>query len=438
MKLPEPAAPDKPVIPRLADDVKPDRAPLKLQPPQVINRATVAPFGWIAAYDNQRLLLGHCYDGKPTVSASSDGGATWRALASPIIDNLDHGTARGSVVDQNGDVILISSGLGCAGVGVASPRQFLSKYTFAAQTWEYRRPPVVLDCDIRHCGSNACCIRLREGKHAGRLWAVWGEIDRFRSLCAHARFSDDDGLTWQHVGRGAMVGGSRESYFSYNTYGYQQPRCTPYGDGIAVFWQDAHGLMWNHLEGDAWAEAQVIDAKAAPLLAPTENESFRVPGSCVTRGAKEIFLTAWGIPGVLRWDGSAWQRELPSAADAGVLTLCGGRELMLFTAGSTEQPPPRRRVRLMKQASVLCYQRKADGTWDAPRDLSGGPTAILEYRQMTALVAPPYSPPNFAPVAWSDQTSTKLVRVPVLSEAEALRARPRPGRALTLPLQITC
>ena len=413
MKLPEFTPPDKPIVPTLTD-ARPDRSQIQLQPPRIIPRATLAPFGWIAAYDNQHLILGHCYAGKPTVAASTDGGATWESLTPPVVANLDHGTARGSVVDQNGDVILVSSGPGCAGIGVASPRQFLSKYTFTSQTWDYRRPPVILDCDIRHCGSTAHAIRLREGKHAGRLWAVWGEIDRFRSLCVHARFSDDDGLTWRHLGQGAMVPGSRESYFAYNTYGYQQPRCTPYGDGIAVFWQDACGLMWNRSDGEEWADAQVIDAAAAPLLAPTENESFRVPGGCVTRGQKEIFLTAWKIPGVLRWDGAAWRRELSEACDAGVLSLCGGKDLMLFTAGATEQPPPRRRVIVSRQAPVLCYRRRPDGTWAAPLDLSGGPTTILEYRQITALVAPPYSPPSFAPVAWSDLGSVKLTKVPVL------------------------
>ncbi|MFB3893843.1 MAG: sialidase family protein [Phycisphaerae bacterium] len=413
MKLPAIDQPAKPVVPALPADVKPNRAAVKLGEPIIVPRATMAPFGWIAAYDNDRLLLGHNLNGKPGVSFTKDGGATWESLAAPAVANLDHGTARGSVVDETGDVITVSSGLGCAGVGVASPRQFLSKYTFTGKAWELRTPPAILDCDIRHCGSTDYVVRLREGKHAGRLWAVWGEIDRFRTLCAHAKYSDDDGATWQVLGKGALVPGSRESHFNYNTYGYQQPRCAPYGDGIAVFWQDARGLMWNRMEGDQWATAEVIDATAAPILAPTENESFRVPGSCVTRGTSEVFLTAWKVPGVLRWDGSKWQRECADATDAGVLTLCGGKQLMLFTAGSTEQPPPRRRVTLMKESSVLCYQRKADGSWAKPLDLSGGPVNILEYRQITALAAPQYSPPNFAPVAWSDKSSVKIVKVPV-------------------------
>jgi len=414
LTLPEAKVPDRPMIPRLSQAAEPNRAALQLEAPRVFERATLAPFGWIAAYDNQRLLLGTNQNGKAAVSMSRDGGGTWETLAAPTVENLDHGTARGSVVDQSGDALLVSSGLGCAGVGVVTPRQFLSKYTFNGQGWEYRQPPVILDCDIRHCASTASFIRLREGAHAGRLWAAWGQLDRFRSLCVHARFSDDDGVSWQQVGKGALVPGSRESYFAFNTYGYQQPRCTPYGDGVAVFWQDARGLMWNRCEDGRWGEAGVIDAAAAPLLAPTENESFRVPGSCVTRGGKEVFLTAWKIPGVLRWDGATWQHELPEATDAGVLTLAGGKDLMLLTAGSTEQPPPRRRVSITKHAAVLCYRREVDGIWAKPLDLSGGPTTVLEYRQITALVAPPYSPPNFAPVAWSDLSTVKFTKVPVL------------------------
>jgi len=411
MKLSVPTSPIKPVAPKLPEETRPNRAAVKLAAPLVVERATLAPFGWIAAFDNDRLFLGHSASGKPGVSFSKDGGATWETLGLPAVANLDHGTARGSVVDEAGDVVTLSSGPGCAGVGVASPRQFLSKYTFNGKAWDLRSPPAMLDCDIRHCGSTASFIRLREGRNAGRMWAVWGEIDRFRTLCVHAKFSDDDGVTWQHFGKGAFVPGSRESHFSYNTYGYQQPRCTPFDDGVAVFWQDARGLMWNRLDGDKWAQAEVIDT-AAPLLAPTENESFRVPGSCVTRGRTEVFVTAWKVPGVLRWDGANWHHELPDAADAGVLTLCGGKDLMLITAGSTEQPPGRRRVRLVKEAPVLCYRRTAGGSWDRPLDLSGGPTNILEYRQITALAVPPYSTPNFTPVAWSDMNSVKIVTVP--------------------------
>ncbi|MFB3890730.1 MAG: sialidase family protein [Phycisphaerae bacterium] len=423
LALPAMAPPAKPKVSAGRSGHEPDRAPVKLAGPCVVEGVALAPFGWIAAYDNNNLLMG-CNCAKPAgvritdpgVMQSKDGGATWQAAPMPVVRNLDHGTARGSVVDERGDVVVVSSGPGCAGVGVATPRQFLSKYTFNGTDWDYRRPPVILDCDIRHCCSTASIIRLREGRHAGRLWAVWGQLDRFRSLCVHARFSDDDGLTWQQVGKGALVPGSRESYFAYNTYGYQQARCAPYGDGIAVFWQDGRGLMWNRIEADAWKDTRVIDPSAAALLAVTENESFRVPGSCVTRGRMEVFVTAWGVPGVLRWDGSKWQRELPDAADAGVLTLCGGRHLMLLTAGSTQQPPPYKRISITRQASVLCYRRRADGTWSRPLDLSGGPTSILEYRQMTALVAPPYSPPNFAPVAWSDDNATRIVRVPVLRD----------------------
>ena len=41
---------------------------------------------------------------------------------------------------------------------------------------------------------------------------------------------------------------------------------------------------------------------------------------------------------------------------------------------------------------------------------------LHEYRQMTAVVVPPMSPPNFAPVAFSDGQAVKLVKVPVLGQ----------------------
>jgi hypothetical protein len=47
------------------------------------------------------------------VACSNDGGRSWNQLPKPPVANLDHGTARGSVVDERGDAVAISSGLGC-------------------------------------------------------------------------------------------------------------------------------------------------------------------------------------------------------------------------------------------------------------------------------------------------------------------------------------
>ena len=115
----------------------------------------------------------------------------------------------------------MSSGPGCAGVGVANPRQHLTKYSFTGKDWDVRFP-VILDSDIRHCSSNVSVIRLRSGPHQGRLWASWGQIGREHVMEVHAKFSDDDGVTWIPWGKGATLPGSKAAEWSDGTYGYPE------------------------------------------------------------------------------------------------------------------------------------------------------------------------------------------------------------------------
>src|SRR5262249_18628693 len=74
--------------PEKLPDERPERTPLKLEKPFVIpteTPCTVAPLGWAAAYDNQRLLLGFTKGNTANVAnvqvlQSLDGGQSWRGL----------------------------------------------------------------------------------------------------------------------------------------------------------------------------------------------------------------------------------------------------------------------------------------------------------------------------------------------------------------------
>jgi hypothetical protein len=219
-------------------------------------------------------------------------------------------------------------------------------------------------------------------------------------LAVHCAFSDDDGKTWWPWGRMGMVPGSRQPGFALNTYGYQQPRVAPFGDEIACVWQDVRGLVWSAFDGREWSPVTAIDGSVTAPLAVSANESFRVPGSVVCAGG-DLFVTAWNVPGVLRFSNGRWSRELPGAADAGALSAAGDR-LVLVTSGHVEQPPPEKRIKIVREASVLAYVRGTDGTWSPPRDLAGGAVKLQEYRQMAAVILPAYAPGGFVPVAWSD------------------------------------
>ncbi len=410
--LPPRALPKRPVVPKRPKGLKLDRSPVTLTRPAVVDigRGRVAPFGWITAVDNRRMFL--AVGSPPRAFYTLDGGRTWKKTTPPVVQNEDHGTARGSALDADGGGAAVSSGPGCAGIGVAAPRQFMTKYTFTGAGWTARTPASIVDCDIRHCGSTLSMLRLRSGPRAGRLWAAWGQIGRRRSLAVHAKFSDDDGVTWHTWGRGGRIPGSEEDPWATNSYGYQQARLTEYRGHVACIWQDKRGLLWTFFDGKAWSPVKAIDRKAPVTLEITPSESFRVPGSAVTLGESDIFLTAWNVPGVFHWNGKRWRRELPDAADAGTLSVCGD-QVMLFTTGHVPKPPRRKQIRIVRRTPILCYRRDPKGRWHGPFDLAGGKVKLPQYRQIASLVAPPIAPPNFVPVAFSDDTETvRLLKVP--------------------------
>ena len=143
--------------------------------------------------------------------------------------------------------------------------------------------------------------------------------------------------------------------------------------------------------------------------------AYHAVGSAVTVGTDEIFLTATNVPGVLRWDGRSWKKEPVEAVDGGLLTVCG-RTVMLFTAGKADRQW--RGLQYTRKAQIRCYRRSPDGKWRGPVNLTKGEITLHEYRGIPALVVPPYSPPNFAPLAWSEGvegqgTVVKLLKVPV-------------------------
>ena len=67
-----------------------------------------------------------------------------------------------------------------------------------------------------------------------------------------------------------------------------------------------------------------------------------------------------------------------------------------------------------RRAMLRYYRRSATGQWDGPVDLTREFT-IHEYRGLAGFSVPPYSPPNFVPLVWSDydQRALKLLKVPL-------------------------
>jgi hypothetical protein len=408
--------PERPEVPSTFSKIKPNRSIVKLEEPVIVGRGSIVPFGWVAAYDNRFVLVAYSTKDRTDPEAkdearvvfTDDGGHSWKRLADLAARNLDHGTARGCAIDMSGEGVAISSGPGCAGLGNANPRQHLTKYTFTGEGWQAEHP-VILDSDIRHCGSNASVVRLRSGPFKGRLWASWGEIGREHAIGVHAKYSDDDGRTWIPWGKGAALTGSQSADWSNGTYGYPETVICPYKDHVACFWRHKRGcgVKWSVFDGSDWSDP----VEVSPITLDGMDGAYRPTMSAVTRGNREIFFTATGLDTIMRWDGKAWHAEPIRIEDGGMLSLAGD-VVTVFTSGKVNRRW--KGIRWQRRAILRCFQRLPDGRWQAPVDLTRE-FEIDEYRSLAGFSVPSYAPANFIPLAWSDygEGLVKLVRVPV-------------------------
>jgi hypothetical protein len=406
----------RPELPSVPSTAKPDRTVIKLTKPVTVAAGSIVPFGWVSAYDNKHIFVAYSAKDNTNPEAkdearavfTNDGGCSWKQLADPTARNLDHGTARGCAVDVTGDGIAISSGPGCAGLGNPNPRQHLTKYTFTGKGWEVRYPSI-LDSDIRHCGSNASVVRLPSGPFKGRLWASWGQIGREHSMDVHVKFSDDDGRTWLPWGKGAALPGSQSAEWSDGTYGYPETVLCPYKEHVACFWRHKRrcGIKSSIYNGSDWSAPVEI----SPATLDDMDGAYRATMSAVTKGQCELFFTATGLNTVLRWDGKSWYKESVNIEDGGMLSLAGD-VVTLFTSGKVNRRW--KGVQWQRRAILQCYQRRPNGRWEGPVNLTPEFT-IDEYRSLAGFSVPPYAPTNFIPLAWSDydEGTVKLLKIPV-------------------------
>lgn len=406
---------------------RPDRSPLQLGPPAVIpteKPALVAPVGWVAAYDNQHLLLGFNQGNTDQVTNvlvlhSRDGGKTWRGLdggakPTPVyVNNLDHGTGRGDVVGGRADVVVFTN-LGCFGPVTTSLRLFARKLTFTGQGWEVREVPDLVDCDLRHCNSNHSVVRTPDG----RLWAAYGMVGRLGTNLINVRYSDDDGLTWKGwaEGKSGALPGSvhaEKQGVGFGVYTFEEPCLVPFGKGIACIWQERQGyeftrLLWTCFDGKTWAPIQEIPQPRRTVFRPVP----RPPLHAVSLGCKEIFLVGalWG--GVLHYRDGQWQTEPVEVPPGSRLCVAGDKTVVVVAgvSGGANKGP----------VVLQSWQRSAAGRWSGPVELAREEAPLSHshdgiYVVRPGLVVQPYAPPNFVPVAWTceRQKWVKVLRVPV-------------------------
>jgi hypothetical protein len=393
----------KPAEPEpVAIAAKPDRSPIKLEKPAVIEglptRMSYTRFSQIyhglSAFDNRYMVLGGSLGGGKSALVSRDGGKTWTGIdGGKKATYLSSGAQadRGVYVDEICGLLGVTITT-CAG-GANRSDLYFRRLEFTGTGWK-RSGFHLVDVDARHCPLTVTVLRRDDG----RIWAAWDHQSRHGPIGLRVKCSDDDGRTWRRVDESPELRAERTTLGG-------GPALAPYGKkGVALFWRrrDYH-LVWSRTEdGKTWSKPQLARRKSAVKTA-------------VTLGGKEVFFS--NAPGgrtrlafiaaadaaVMRWDGAKWREEpgpwkkATGKVTSPNLTVIGER----LCAAWCE--------RGAKGDRVVLALRRADGSWGKPFEAAAGESKLEN------LVAPRVSPPNFVPLAWSPAHHrwVKVLRVPV-------------------------
>lgn len=423
--------------PRAVEPDKPDRTPLKPEPPLVIKtgaqRHTVARMGWVSAYDSNHLSVGYevaTFWGSKVVQ-TLDGGKTWTGLggkAEPtsldVMDFIDGG-GTGDVVDRFGDVVVTVFGLGCGGPATYHPRVFTKQLTFlgAGKGWALREQRAFADSETRHCTATQTAYRA----DSGRLWLGYGLLGRLSRTCIGIRYSDDDGLSWLPLepGKTGRIPGSfwpdetknEPTDFGLYVKTDPVPCLVPLGKGFACLWHNRRAKSGEHValnlaryDGERWLPLETVPY-------PKEKTEFHsLPRlHAVSLGGKEIFVQTAYANGVLHYRDGVWTRELPEAP-ASLCRLCvaGDKTVVLIAAFPLPGGKSRGNIRLTAPVVFRAWQRGPDGRWTGPRELAREEEPLPLDETWAGFVVPRYSPPNFVPIAWANGGSwVKVLRAPV-------------------------
>jgi len=410
---------------------EPDRSTIKLQEPFHIETPKpcyVSPVGWVAAYDNRRVLVGFNYGGSKDayVWQTVDGGRTWRGWEGAEepgllpLREMTHQAGRGDVVGTRADVMLLTN-LGCNGPASAGPTLFVERLSLGADGWEQRKEAALVDCDLRHCNSNQSIVRAA----TGRLYAAYGYCSRLGTIAVGVRYSDDDGRTWHswQPGKNGILPGALHSQEDGIGFGYtfEEPCLVPLDGHVACIWCKRIGyeyreIKWTRFDGREWTPLEVIvETKKRDAYNPT-----RPAVHAVSVGEREIFMVNALYKGVLHYKDGHWTREAEEIPPGSRISVAGDKHIVVIAAHGKEsdQSTSPGVVEGKGAVELRAWHRPADGQWEGPVTVAAEPVPLASpdnrWYARPGFVVQPYAPPNFVPVAWTcGKNWVKVLRVPV-------------------------
>jgi hypothetical protein len=409
---------------------EPDRTAFELTEPLRIatpKPCFVSPVGWIAAYDNRRMLVGFNLGGHRDayVLQTIDGGETWRGFdgGEPGLVPLrefTHQSGRGDVVGASADVMLLTN-LGCNGPACAGPTLFVERLSLGAQGWQRRQAPALVDSDLRHCNSNQSIVRAA----TGRLYVAYGYTSRLGTIAVGVKYSDDDGRTWRswRAGKNGILPDTLHSQDDGIGFGYtfEEPCLVPLENHVACIWCERKGydyleIKWSRFDGRQWSPLEtIVETRRRDAYNPT-----RPAVHAVGVGDREIYLVNALYKGVLHYKDGTWTGEAEDIPPGSRISAAGDRHVVVIAAHGEEsdQSTSPGVVEGKGAVELRTWHRTDDGGWKGPQTIARAETPLASpdnrWYARPGFVVQPYAPRNFVPVAWScGEDWLKLVRIPV-------------------------
>ncbi len=348
----------------------------------------------IGAFDNGRLVSVFM---APTggLRRSVDGGRTWCGLDGKpwtVIATGNNTPNRHGFFCEPTEVLAVYI-THCAGGGSPTETDF-RRVAFDGTKWRAGKVSVV-DRDVRHCPMQYEVIRLANG----RLWAAWDHYQRLKGVPVRAKFSDDNGKTWQHGGRLGDVSpplnlGSLPTLVSFGAGGAG-------GVGLVYNWRAKQKLYFTRFDQGAFDRlyAEYSAQDGAPKLpwdrfaarsawtAPVALPKGETVVSAVGTPDGRVFVAVTKPSCILVRQGKTWTESLTGAT--GLLTRCGDKIALVAKDAEGRKIT----IRIM-----------AKGKWKLPR------TVVKEETVIKSLAVPRVSPPNFVPVGWSFTANKNAMR----------------------------
>ena len=321
------------------------------------------PYGLEFFGDRAAILI--LYPGR--FAFTTNAGENWQ-LAPTAFHGVN--SWRCEATGDRGEVLLVGMGQCCGG---GLPSSFYFRRLIPGPAGWQLGPAWPVDRDARHCPDHFDILRLP----TGRLWAAWNHCRRTGGYDLRAKYSDDDGRSWKHLGPSPAIPASDAP---------GDPKLVPFRRSVACLWAGRGGVFFSTAGPRRWARPARLPA--ARLISAASPDGKTVLAVVAGPGKTDPLR-------VLSGDGKSWAEELrPPAAGHLTVEIKTGRVHLVgvvLKAGTPE---------------VFVTTRHPTGKWSAPRFVPVAPPAQPAPTAL-AVSLTRYSPKEFLPIAVAGLTGQR-------------------------------